>query len=178
MRFLGLLLFLTFTRAESDDPKPCTLLQNGRYWDLNPLTAKTDYIVTSSSTEQKIYMNICRNIVTEALNLPSPELSAGITKGDRGDHSIGRVNTTFGVGSAPNTLIMTLLDGSSCTNGNGNAQTAIELVCDSSVYGPGTPRLVASLGEGCAYWIEWRTRYACSGNPPRGFSFWRFLFYS
>jgi hypothetical protein len=47
------------------------------------------------------------------------------------------------------------------------ASTVVEFVCDTSVFGSGTPRLVAQLPPGddedaCAFVIEWRTHVSIS----------------
>lgn len=48
------------------------------------------------------------------------------------------------------------------------ASALVEFVCDMSIFGPGTPRLLAQLPPGddeagCAYVIEWKTHVCFMG---------------
>lgn len=62
---------------------------------------------------------------------------------------------------------LTFTNGSQCksksgTTGDATASTAVEFICDTSVFGAGQPRLVAQLPPddeeaACAYVLEWRT---------------------
>jgi len=74
------------------------------------------------------------------------------------------LNTTLGIQDSRPRL--TLSNGSRCKSKSGDnqirASTVIEFVCDTSVFGSGTPRLTAQLPPGddedaCAFVIEWRT---------------------
>jgi len=98
-----------------------------------------------------------------------------------------------------------MADGSLCKDkdgksGNIRGSSIIEFVCDATLSGAGTPRLVAELppGEpdsGCAYVFEWKTpvshsrayisrklltlgfdfKYACSTSESRGFMGFLFI---
>jgi cation-dependent mannose-6-phosphate receptor len=78
-----------------------------------------------------------------------------------------RLNTSLTVDKETSNVKMYLTDGSKC-NAKGNpeskalAATAIEFVCDRTIFGPGKPRLVAQLPPhnddiACAFFVEWRT---------------------
>lgn len=61
---------------------------------------------------------------------------------------------------------LTMLDGSSCGSSH-TASTTIMFVCDTSIFGAGTPTLLMQHDhedEQCSFIVEWRTHFAC----PRG----------
>ncbi|KAA1471458.1 mannose 6-phosphate receptor domain-containing protein [Dentipellis sp. KUC8613] len=97
---------------------------------------------------------------------------AGFMSKDRGDFSIGKVNTTLLVRDKHPLLILT--EGSVCPNAEHmHAMTAVRFICDTSVFGSGTPQLVAQLPpedeNACSFFIEWRTHYACPAGEDAGF---------
>jgi len=101
-----------------------------------------------------------------------PENVAGFSRKGRGDFSIGEVNTTLLVRDKHPLLILT--GGSPCpTADHMSAMTAVRFICDTSVFGSGTPQLVAQLPPddetSCAFFLEWRTHYACPSNEEAGF---------
>jgi len=55
--------------------------------------------------------------------------------------------------------------GSNCPNSEYRATTAIQFVCDKSVFAAGKPELTAQMPDddatACAFVIEWRTHFAC-----------------
>jgi len=64
--------------------------------------------------------------------------------------------------------------GSKCLGGGDlRASTAIRFICDSSVSSTGQPQLLAELPPqdttACAFFIEWRTAYACPTSDGVGF---------
>jgi len=65
-------------------------------------------------------------------------------------------------------------DGSKCVAGGDlKASTAIRFICDPSVTSTGRPQLLAELPPqdttACAFFIEWRTSYACPTSDGLGF---------
>ncbi|KAF8167213.1 hypothetical protein B0H34DRAFT_669710 [Crassisporium funariophilum] len=121
-----------------------------------------------------LHLNVCQSVKTETFGLKDDvEASdvAGFIRRAHGDFAIGKVNTSFTVFESRPRFVLT--DGSRCKAkaggqpGDVRASSVIEFVCDSSVPGPGRPRLFAQLPPGddeigCAFVIEWKTQYACA----------------
>ncbi|PPQ77560.1 hypothetical protein CVT25_011420 [Psilocybe cyanescens] len=173
---LFLLFFLVSTVLAED--KPCTLHDNGKYYDLNPLKARDDYELQTPSGEN-IRINVCQNVKTEVRGIKDDSINEGdvaafIRRG-HGDFILGKVNTTLTIfDSRPRYVIS---GGSRCKSGENRASTMVQFVCDMS-FGSSGPRLMAQLPPGedesaCAYVIEWRTPYACPTSE--GSSFWGFI---
>ncbi|KAJ3913078.1 mannose-6-phosphate receptor binding domain-containing protein [Lentinula edodes] len=176
-----LLYFFTpvYSAATTND-KECTVhSDDGRYYDLSPLSASKDY---EFKTDQghKIVMNVCKAISYESWgsDIPNTSKVGGIIEKERGSFSIGEKNTTLVLSSGANPKIV-MENGSRCKSENGQSKndragTIVEFICDTSVYGSGTPRLTAQWPPhndelACVFFVEWRTHYACptgeSGGP-------------
>ncbi|KAI0962279.1 hypothetical protein AcW1_001136 [Taiwanofungus camphoratus] len=154
------------------DERPCTAHDGDNYYNLSPLSSSKDYKFTSPSG-QDFVVNVCRPVASDtwALKVDKPEDVAGFTRHERGDFSIGNVNTTLTIRNDHPVLIMT--DGSRCPKADSmTASTAIRFVCDTSVFGAGRPELVAQLPQddesACAFFIEWRTHIACPTHEKGG----------
>ncbi|THU96288.1 mannose 6-phosphate receptor domain-containing protein [Dendrothele bispora CBS 962.96] len=167
-------LLIITTAAAALEERSCTIHdQDGNFYDLNPLSANTDYEFTSPGGHRFV-LNVCRPIHGETWNLrvDDPADVAGFIRRDHGDFSIGKANTTL-VKEKGDNVKLVMEDGSQCTSKSGakqeyKASTVISFICDTKVFGAGTPTLVAQLPhndeEACAWFIEWNTHYAC----PRG----------
>ncbi|KAF9476918.1 mannose 6-phosphate receptor domain-containing protein [Pholiota conissans] len=165
--------------------KPCIIHNDGKYYDLNPLKSSKDYEV-KTSTGQSIWLNVCQNVKTDLFGIKDDFIDAGDVGGfirrGHGDFIIGKVNTSLSIFDSRPRFVMS--GGSRCKPKAGDqtteirASTMVEFVCDASVYGQGSPRLLAQLppGEdevGCAYVIEWRTHFACPTSESGGL--WGFI---
>jgi len=165
------LALLALTASARDD-KPCTVHdEGGAYYDLTRLSAIKDYSFTTFEGRE-YYINVCKNVQTETWALEGSDDVGGFTRKDRGDFSIGKVNTTLDVRDGHPLLIMK--DGSKCIGGGDlRASTAIRFICDPSVSSTGQPQLLAELPPqdttACAFFIEWRTGYACPTSDGIGF---------
>ncbi|KAI0323031.1 hypothetical protein OF83DRAFT_1167059 [Amylostereum chailletii] len=138
----------------------------------------TDYEFKSPGGHD-FFINVCKPVVYETwhVEVDHPETIAGITRKERGDFSIGEVNTTLLIRDKHPLLILT--EGSMCPHSEHiRAMTAVRFICDTSVFGSGSPQLVAQLppedSEACAFFLEWRTHYACPSGKATGF--WAGLF--
>ncbi|KAJ4479927.1 mannose-6-phosphate receptor binding domain-containing protein [Lentinula aciculospora] len=175
-----LYLYTPVNSATTTTEKGCTAhSDDGNYYDLSPLRASKDY---EFKTEQghKIVMNVCKAVSYESWgsDIPNTSKVGGIIEKQRGSFSIGEMNTTVVLSSGTNPKIV-MENGSRCKSENGQSRddragTIIEFICDTSVYGSGTPRLTAQWPPhndelACVFFIEWRTHYACptgeSGGP-------------
>ncbi|TFK69067.1 mannose 6-phosphate receptor domain-containing protein [Pluteus cervinus] len=165
---LTLTLLLGASAAFAED-KLCTTYDGNKFYDLNPLRGSKDYEFKTPSGH-RLVLNICGRIWTETFGLKDLDAAqiGGFLRRDHGDVSIGALNTTVVVQDSHPRLY--LLDGSPCTGGSdSNApriSTVIDFVCDTSVFGTGKPRLVASFPpyddeKACGFAIEWRTQFAC-----------------
>ncbi|KAG7447562.1 mannose 6-phosphate receptor domain-containing protein [Guyanagaster necrorhizus] len=149
------------------DERPCTIhASNGDYFDLNPLKASKDYTFSSPGGKE-FRINVCRSVASETWGLDDPDVG-GVVRRDHGDFSLGKTNTTLDL-SPENIVRIVLTSGSRC-NSQYTANTVIEFICDTAVFGAGAPKLLAQLPQGddeaCAFFVEWRT-HAC----PTTFSF-------
>ncbi|EMD32523.1 hypothetical protein CERSUDRAFT_118565 [Gelatoporia subvermispora B] len=158
------LLWLCATAVVADET-PCTAHDGGQFYDMSPLKSSKDYEFYSPSGEHFV-INVCKPVSNDtwAVKVDNPEDVAGFTRREHGDFSIGDANTTLLVRDGHPLLIMT--EGSACPLASGmTASTAIRFICDTSVFGPGKPELVAQLppddASACAFFIEWRTHVAC-----------------
>ncbi|KAJ3511454.1 hypothetical protein NLJ89_g4087 [Agrocybe chaxingu] len=179
-RLLATLLSLfLFTTSAFADEKPCTIHDGGKYYDLNPLRSNKDYDIKTPS-EQTISLNICQSVKTELFGLKN-DIDAGDVGGfirrGHGDFAIGKTNTTLSIYDGRPRIMMS--NGSRCKPkageppGEVRASTAVEFICDKSVFGPGVPRLLVQLPPGdddiaCGFVIEWRTHYACATSEGGG----------
>ncbi|KAJ3821292.1 mannose-6-phosphate receptor binding domain-containing protein [Lentinula raphanica] len=186
--FLALLYLSTPTAsAKTSAEKECTIHGNdGKYYDLTPLRASKDY---EFQTEQghKIVMNVCKSVTYESWgsDIPNPSKVGGVIEKQRGSFSIGETNSTLVLSSSSSNPKIVMENGSRCKSENGQSKndragTIVEFICDTSVYGSGTPRLTALWPPhndelACVFFIEWRTHYACptgeSGGPWGFFAF-------
>jgi len=161
------ILSLSLVRAED----PCTARDGTRFYDLNPLRAKTDFEVPSTG-DRTLMLNVCGPIVSETWNLDEAETVGGYYRGAHADLSIGRTNSTLSIVDDSPLLIYT--GGSLCGSSDGalKRSTAIRFICDQTVFSRGTPRLVAQLptedDDACAFLVEWRTHIACPSALPGG----------
>ncbi|KAJ6613521.1 mannose-6-phosphate receptor binding domain-containing protein [Mycena sp. CBHHK59/15] len=183
---LSLLLALALAHplpAHADD-KPCTGRHAGKYYDLNPLQAATDYTLQTPGGHDLV-LSACKSVSHETwgLKVPDPGLVGGFVRGDHGDFSLGQTNTTLSFVSASAHPHLTYTSGSQCPDGGQlRGSTAIEFVCDLGA-GAGAPRLVAQLPPGpddaaCAFFVQWRTRHACptsEGTTFGGFVWFVFV---
>ncbi|KDR85913.1 hypothetical protein GALMADRAFT_150280 [Galerina marginata CBS 339.88] len=161
------------------EEKPCTTHDNGKYYDLNPLKASKDYEV-KTSTGEKLHINVCQSVRTEVFGLKEDMDAAdvgGFVRRAHGDFVIGKLNTSLTIFDSQPRFVLS--SGSRCKPKPDDqpteirASSVIEFICDTSVFGPGTPRLLARLPPGddeigCAYVIEWRTHYACPTSEGGG----------
>ncbi|KAJ8507698.1 hypothetical protein ONZ45_g9948 [Pleurotus djamor] len=158
--------------GEKAQEKPCTIHQDGKFYDLTPLQASKDYEFKTQGGHQ-VVLNVCRSVRHETwgLDVEDPgEVGAFIRK-DHGDFSMGKVNRTLAIkpptSSSPNPSIqLTYASGSLCKSSDSmHAQTTIEFICDTSVFSAGTPNLVAQFPPeddlACGFYVEWRTHVAC-----------------
>ncbi|KAK0461741.1 mannose-6-phosphate receptor binding domain-containing protein [Desarmillaria tabescens] len=167
--FLFLLSLSCSISVATADEKPCTThASNGDYFDLNPLKASKDYTFSSPGGKE-FRINVCRSVASEIWGLDDPDVG-GVVRRDHGDFSLGKTNTTLDL-SPDNTVRIVLTSGSQCNSQN-TANTVIEFICDTSVFGAGTPRLLVQLPQGddeaCAFFVEWRTHFACPAGERSG----------
>lgn len=165
----SLLSLLYSISVAAADEKPCTThASNGDYFDLNPLRASKDYTFSSPGGKE-FRINVCRSVASETWNLDDPDVG-GVVRRDHGDFSLGKTNTTLDL-SPDNTVRIVLTSGSRCNSQN-TANTVIEFICDTAVFGSGTPKLLAQLPQGdedaCAFFVEWRTHFACPAGERSG----------
>ncbi|TCD70112.1 hypothetical protein EIP91_004841 [Steccherinum ochraceum] len=170
---LGCIALGVLSGAVMADEEPCTTHADGQYFDLNPLKSSKDYVFKAPSG-QEYNINVCRAVATETWAVDKPEVIAGFTRHDHGDFSIGSVNTTLTV--VDGHPILTFTDGSACLSSNDlHASTAVRFVCDTSVFGSGSPQLIAQLPladeSACSFFIEWRTHVACPTHEKSSWSF-------
>jgi len=74
--------------------------------------------------------------------------------------------------------VLIFSDGSECPRPSDSASsgirrsTLVRFICDRTVFGRGTPKLVAQLpaddDKACAFFVEWRTHIACPTHKPGG----------
>jgi cation-dependent mannose-6-phosphate receptor len=146
------------------DEKPCTIHDGDNFYDLNKLSASKDYEFTSPGGHNFV-LNVCRSVSHELWNLKvtNPERVGGFIRRDHGDFSIGETNTTLAMKEGHPLLYMS--GGSNCPNSEYQATTAIQFVCDKSVFAAGQPELIAQVPDddatACAFFIEWHTHFAC-----------------
>jgi len=61
--------------------------------------------------------------------------------------------------------LLLLEGGSVCPKSELQASTAIQFICDTSVFAAGKPELIAQLPDNedtaCSFYLEWRTHFAC-----------------
>ncbi|THU87683.1 hypothetical protein K435DRAFT_588600, partial [Dendrothele bispora CBS 962.96] len=79
------------TAAAALEERSCTIHdQDGNFYDLNPLSANSDYEFTSPGGHRFV-LNVCRPIHGETWNLQvdDPADVAGFIRRDHGDFSIG-----------------------------------------------------------------------------------------
>ncbi|KAF8639602.1 hypothetical protein AX16_010271 [Volvariella volvacea WC 439] len=174
-----LLLFLTATTATLHtyaEEKACTAHLNGKFYDLNPLRSSKDYEIKTLDGHLLVF-NICGRINRDPFGMKDIDASkiAGFLRRDHGDISIGALNTTITVFESHPRL--TFLEGSPCKSQSDKdgqrASAVIDFVCDTSVFGVGKPRLVASFPpyddeNACGFAIEWRTQLACPTSEDGG----------
>ncbi|KAF9780919.1 mannose-6-phosphate receptor binding domain-containing protein [Thelephora terrestris] len=161
-RAATLVLFTLATSAR--DEKPSTVHDSeGIHYDLSGLTAKKDCSRTTFEGRED-YINVCKSVQTETWALEDSGEVGGFTRKDRGDFSIGKVNTTLDVRDGHPLLIMK--DGSKfIAGGDLKASTAIRFICDNSLLAELPPQDTTA----CAFFIEWRTSYACPSSEGVGF---------
>ncbi|KIJ97047.1 hypothetical protein K443DRAFT_681833 [Laccaria amethystina LaAM-08-1] len=171
------------TIAIADADKPCTVHDDGKFYDLNTLKASKDYEVKWPGG-RPFPINVCQAVKTETFGLKDEIAQADVgafVRRAHGDFALGKVNTTLSVfDSKPR---ITISQGSHCTTKDGKstdvrASAVIDFICEMSVFGSGEPLLVAQLPPGsddiaCAYMIEWRTHLACPTSESGGF--WGFI---
>lgn len=168
---LWFLLCLLYPVLVAGDERPCTIHDGDNFFDLNSLKASKDYQFTSPGGHS-FTLNVCKSVSHDTWNLqvPHPENVGGFIRRDRGDFSIGEANTTLQMKTGHPLLL--LEGGSVCPKSELQASTAIQFVCDTSVFAAGKPELVAQLPDdedtACSFFIEWRTHYACP-HGERGF---------
>ncbi|KAL5519594.1 hypothetical protein ACEPAH_1277 [Sanghuangporus vaninii] len=170
----GLAALFTAADAADSEQKPCAAHMCGRQYDLSPLSSSSDYIITSHSG-RNFTLNVCRSVISDLWNprVDRPQDVGGFFRGDHGDFSIGQANTSLLFRNGNPVLFMT--DGTSCPlSENMKASTAIQFICDKSA-AEGKPQLAAQLPpedeEACAFFIEWRTKYACP--LPDRYAYWK-----
>ncbi|PPQ72414.1 hypothetical protein CVT24_002985 [Panaeolus cyanescens] len=180
--FISLFLLLCCTISAYGDGRPCTTTENGKIYDLSPLTLSKDYDIKLPSG-LTLSINICQNVKSELWGLKDglkQEDVGGFVRRAHGDFAIGKVNSSLTIVDGRPRL--SLSEGSRCMVDNKatdiRASSIIEFNCDSSMFGPGRPRLVAQLPPGddeagCAFVIEWTTPYACPSSQGGGF--WGFI---
>ncbi|KAF8971884.1 mannose-6-phosphate receptor binding domain-containing protein [Flammula alnicola] len=179
-RITALLCLILFKSGTLAQEKPCTIHDDGKYYDLNPLKSSNDYEV-KTSTNQTLWLNVCQNVKTDLFGIKDDSIDAGDVGGfirrGHGDFVFGKVNTTLTVFNSRPRFVMS--NGSRCKPRVGDqstdirASSMVEFICDTSIFGSGTPRLLAQLPPGddeigCAYLIEWRTHYACPTSEGGG----------
>ncbi|KAF8890094.1 mannose-6-phosphate receptor binding domain-containing protein [Infundibulicybe gibba] len=158
-------------RTVAAEEKPCTIHDNGVYYDLNPLKSKKDYNVQAPDSPLFV-INVCAGVTQDTFNMPEDyDQIGGFVRRAHGDFSIGKINTTLSMYDSRPRMVLT--DGSVCKTptgkGDTRASTVVEFICDTSVYNAGKPKLVLQMPPGdseyaCDFFIEWRTHLAC----PRG----------
>ncbi|KZT30983.1 mannose 6-phosphate receptor domain-containing protein [Neolentinus lepideus HHB14362 ss-1] len=164
---LTVLLLLFFLHAVYAEEKACTVRDGDKYYDLSQLSASKDY-VSKASDGSEYYVNVCRRVTTETWAIEDEKDVAIFkrTTEERGDFSLGSVNTTLAIhGGNP---LLYLTNGSPCpTVSQLRAASVIRYICDTSVFAAGQPELIAEL-PGCSFFFEWRTHYACPTNSNSG----------
>jgi cation-dependent mannose-6-phosphate receptor len=147
------------------DEKSCTIHDDkGNFYNLNRLTASKDYEFTSPGGHN-VVLNVCKSVSHELWNLevPNPENVGAFIRRDHGDFSIGEANMTLQMRNGHPLLYMS--GGSTCPDSKLQATTAVQFICDKSVFGAGKPELVAQAPDddatACAFFIDWRTHFAC-----------------
>ncbi|KAK1227748.1 hypothetical protein PQX77_009218 [Marasmius sp. AFHP31] len=168
----SILLLLALSAAAlvtAEEEKPCTIHGDGKYYDLNPLKANKDYTFDTPGGH-KFHINVCQPVKTELWELSDPN-TGGFVRGDRGDFSVGLSNTTLLMSDGIPKLKMR--KGSKCKGSETTlAETVIEFMCDTSVFGQGQPMLRAQLPTddepACGFFIEWKTHFACPTGERSG----------
>ncbi|TFK56829.1 mannose 6-phosphate receptor domain-containing protein [Heliocybe sulcata] len=166
MNVLAFLVLLFLSVAYADE-KACTARDGDKYYDLSPLSASTDYVYKASDGSE-YYINVCRSVTTETWAIEEEQDVAVFkrTTEERGDLSLGSVNTTLAIHDGHPLLYLT--NGSPCpTITQLRASSVIRYICDTSVFAAGQPQLIAEL-PGCSFFFEWRTHYACPTNESGG----------
>ncbi|KAJ7581271.1 mannose-6-phosphate receptor binding domain-containing protein [Mycena floridula] len=179
---LALPLALTRNTARANpvasQDKPCTLVEAGKIYDLQPLSSASKDYGLRTSGDRILGLNVCKSVnwkvdvVQEPWALKDVDQSkvGAFIRREHGDFSIGETNTNLTLKDGH--VQMFLTGGSKCPS-NERASTVIDFVCDPSVSDNGKPRLVAQLPieekDSCAFFIEWRTHVACSKNVGGGF---------
>ncbi|KAI5115663.1 hypothetical protein M0805_004101 [Coniferiporia weirii] len=166
--------FSTVVNSADSEPKPCTAHDCEHSYDLSALSSSTDYVF-KSFTGRNFTLNVCRSVTSDPWNpeVERPQDIGGFTRGAHGDVSIGQANTTLHVRDGHPVLL--LMGGSSCPQSeNMKASTVIRFICDTSIE-DGKPQLIAQLppedDDACAFFIEWRTSYACP--IPDRYAYWK-----
>ncbi|KAF8799901.1 mannose 6-phosphate receptor domain-containing protein [Phlegmacium glaucopus] len=173
---LFVLSALTHSALSIDEP--CTIRDNGKYYDLNQLKSSKD-VQISTDTGLSIYFNVCQNVKTEMFGLKDDIQESdvgGFIRRAHGDFAFGMVNATLTVRDSRPRFVLS--GGSYCKvkgddiPGDMRGSALVEFTCDKTIFGLGQPRLVAQLPPGddeeaCAWVIEWRTHFACPISEGR-----------
>ncbi|KZV71029.1 mannose 6-phosphate receptor domain-containing protein [Peniophora sp. CONT] len=176
-RLLSASVFILATisgAAAAEDTPECTVHDGRKFYDLRPLLNNRKDYTFQSPGGQEFHINVCKSVVYELWNaeVVNPDTVGAVTRRERGDFSIGAFNTTVEV--LHGHPLITMMGGSPCSKGEGmSAMTAVRFICDTSVFGAGSPELVAQLPyedeHACAFFLEWRTHHACPAARPGGF---------
>ncbi|WVN85701.1 uncharacterized protein L203_100851 [Cryptococcus depauperatus CBS 7841] len=141
-------------------------LDDGTHYDLSQLSStKHDYVAQVGETSYNL--NVCRGVIGELYKVEDPDQVGGYIKKEGGDFSLGKANTNLTLTPMTNEPMLIMADGSPCPlNPSASSSTAIRFICNPTVFGAGTPILVASLPpiDPCQFYFEWSTHVACPTN--------------
>ncbi|KZP24108.1 mannose 6-phosphate receptor domain-containing protein [Athelia psychrophila] len=162
---LSLICLLGALGFATASEKACTIHDGDNFFDLRSLSASKDYGFTTEGGRD-VVLNVCRGVAQEVWNIDDADTVGAFIRQDHGDFSLGQPNTTLSIKGGHPLLYMG--GGSKCPNSDMRATTAIQFICDASVFAVGTPELIAQVPEddanACAFFLEWRTHVACPGR--------------
>ncbi|KAL7413984.1 mannose-6-phosphate receptor binding domain-containing protein [Mrakia frigida] len=146
----------------------CSVQSGSTVWDLSSLANNNEDYTWTSSSGEKIVLNVCRSIVTEVFGIEDPDQVGAFVQGDKGDRSIGSIlsNLTL-TNSSPPSPVLLFPNGASCSGSSSLlSSTLIHFTCSTAAESTG-PELLGTLppgedvGKACAYVFEWKTPAAC-----------------
>ncbi|MBW0488846.1 hypothetical protein O181_028561 [Austropuccinia psidii MF-1] len=156
--------------STNHDLAPCSMINpsTNEIIDLNRLSQSTglDYMAIDEESGDVFKINVCRAVMAEIWNVPSPGL-VGIyrSRPNQKDDSLGEFNTTLRPHG--NSASIVYRNGSPCpSNPQVRMGSVISFECADDVWHAGSP-VFAGSADGCQFFFTWRTSFACGSLVQR-----------
>ncbi|KAF7662089.1 hypothetical protein LDENG_00246530 [Lucifuga dentata] len=127
------------------------LAMDSRNWEVEPST---------SDTEQRFYINVCRSLVQQGVSWKCPSSAASCLKA--GDKYVSLGEVTSGPTWDRSALKLQYSSGQACPDGSRNKSSIIRFKCDKDKV-DSRPTLISAI-EDCLYTFLWLTAAACPFN--------------